>query len=99
MQGEPMRNEEEATIICRCEDISLEEIRAIINRGVTDPEQIKRILRCGMGPCQGRTCSTLIAGEIARATGKPVGEIKPNTFRPLVSPVTLGVLARRESNE
>ena len=65
MQGEPMRNEEEATIICRCEDISLEEIRAIINRGVTDPEQIKRILRCGMGPCQGRTCSTLIAGEIA----------------------------------
>jgi hypothetical protein len=52
-----------------------------------------------MGPCQGRTCSALIAGEIARATGKPVGEIKPNTFRPLVSPVTLGVLARRESNE
>lgn len=98
MPGEQKPNEE-VTIICRCEDISLDEIRAIIKRGVTDPEQIKRILRAGMGPCQGRTCSALIAGEIALATSKPVGEIKPNTFRPLTSPVPLGILTRRASHE
>ncbi|MCK5596510.1 MAG: (2Fe-2S)-binding protein, partial [Candidatus Eisenbacteria sp.] len=44
-------------IICRCEDVTYGEIVDVIDEGLTTTEEIKRVLRCGMGPCQGRTCS------------------------------------------
>ena len=55
----------EQTIICRCEDITLARLRAVLESGITDIEEVKRILRCGMGLCQGRTCLPMIEREIA----------------------------------
>lgn len=86
-------------IVCRCEDITLEEIRSYIQQGVTDLEMLRRLLRVGMGPCQGRTCTPIIMREIAAALGKPVGEVPPNTFRPPTIPVKLGVLAGGDEND
>ncbi|MEG6615542.1 (2Fe-2S)-binding protein [Peptococcaceae bacterium 1198_IL3148] len=83
----------DVNIVCRCEDITLEEIRAYLKQGITDLEMLKRLLRVGMGPCQGRTCTPIIIREIAAATGKPVEDIMPTTFRPPTTPVKLGVLA------
>jgi bacterioferritin-associated ferredoxin len=97
--GKEYAKREEVTVICRCEDVTLEEIRTLINQGITDMEQLKRLLRVGMGPCQGRTCSALLAGEIARATGKYVGEVKLTTFRPLTAPIKLEVLTRGETHD
>lgn len=78
------------TIVCRCEDISLAEIRELIARGITSIDEIKRLTRAGMGPCQGRGCRQIIAQEIARATGRSMDEISMPKFRPLVVPVKLG---------
>ena len=61
-------------IICRCEDVTYGEIADAIDDGLTTTEEIKRVLRCGMGPCQGRTCSRLIARMIAERTGAPVAD-------------------------
>ncbi|MCL4439891.1 MAG: (2Fe-2S)-binding protein, partial [Firmicutes bacterium] len=61
-------NRKDLIIMCRCEDITVDEVRAYIEQGVTDLEQLKRLLRVGMGPCQGRTCTPLIVNELARAT-------------------------------
>ncbi|MCL4515802.1 MAG: (2Fe-2S)-binding protein, partial [Firmicutes bacterium] len=36
---------EDKTIICRCEDVSLEEIRELIREGFTTLDEIKRISR------------------------------------------------------
>lgn len=83
----------ETTIVCRCEDVTLEEVRERIARGEYNLEEIKRACRCGMGPCQGRSCTPLIAKEISLATGIPVSEIGLPTFRPLVAPIKLGTLA------
>ena len=52
-------------IICRCEDITLEDVHKCLEQGYTTFEELKRILRVGMGPCQGQTCSVLIQREIA----------------------------------
>lgn len=87
------------TIICRCEDITLEEIRTWIDNGVTDLEQLKRMLRIGMGPCQGRTCTPLLVNEIARATGQAVKDIPLTAFRQPTVPVKLGVLAGGTGND
>ena len=83
----------QATIICRCEDITLAEIRQCMETGSLTTEEIKRSCRCGMGPCQGRTCMPLIAQELAKATGKPVNEIPLPTFRQPVAAIRLGALA------
>jgi NAD(P)H-nitrite reductase large subunit len=83
---------ENKTIICRCEDITVEEIRSIIKEGFTTLEEIKRITRCGMGPCQGKTCTPIIAREISRITGKSIDEIIPSKARPPVGGIALGEL-------
>ncbi len=80
-------------IVCRCEDITLNEIRDLIAAGDHSIEEIKRSCRCGMGPCQGKTCIPLITQEVAQATGKPVGQVVLPTFRPPTAPIKLGVLA------
>ena len=84
---------ESVTIICRCEDVTEDEVRAAIREGLTSLDEIKRILRCGMGHCQGRTCGRLIARIISQETGVPASEQEWTTFRPPTRPVPMGVLA------
>ena len=68
-------------IICRCSDVTRQEIRDLINQGYTTFDEIKRILRVGMGPCQGRTCGQLILKEISSITGNSLEELDIPTFR------------------
>ena len=90
---------EDKTIICRCEDLTLADIRAKIKEGHTSLEELKRLTRCGMGPCQGSTCRDLTLKEIAAVVGKSVGEIKMTTFRPPVKPVKLKSMLGVEQND
>ena len=89
-----MSKNEEDIIVCRCEDITLGEIRKVIREGATTLDEVKRITRAGMGPCQGRTCRLLVAGEIANYLGKPVSEILQSSYRPPFKPVKMGDLAQ-----
>ena len=86
-------------IICRCEDVTYGEIVDAIDRGLTTLDEIKRILRCGMGPCQGRTCSRLIARIVAEKTGRAVEEIAYPLVRPPTRPVEIGVMAGEDGEE
>jgi len=80
-------------MMCRCEDVTRERILACIADGYKTLDEIKRVTRAGMGPCQGRTCRNLIATELSRAYGVPMEEILMTTFRPPVVPISLGALA------
>ncbi|MCK4409141.1 MAG: (2Fe-2S)-binding protein [Candidatus Eisenbacteria sp.] len=80
-------------IICRCEDVTYGEIVDAIDEGLATTEEIKRILRCGMGPCQGRTCYRLIARIIAEKTGGKVADVPYPAVRPPSRPVEIGTLA------
>ena len=82
--------EQDNTLVCRCEDITLAEIRRVIADGCRTIDEIKRVTRAGMGPCQGRTCRLLIAQELSRHYDIPMEEIIMPTFRPPVKPVKLG---------
>ncbi|HYE82440.1 MAG TPA: (2Fe-2S)-binding protein [Clostridia bacterium] len=87
------------TIVCRCEEVTLGEIRELIRKGYRSVDEIKRISRAGMGPCQGRTCRQLIMQELASATGEKMSELRMSTFRPPAKPIKLGALAGGEDNE
>jgi len=82
--------EHDNTIVCRCEDITLADIRKVIADGYRTIDEIKRVTRAGMGPCQGRTCRMLIAQELSRHYKIPMEEVLMPTFRPLIKPVKLG---------
>ena len=85
---------DENTIICRCSDVTLKEIRDLIKEGYVTFDEIKRITRAGMGPCQGKPCGQLILREIANATGHKIKDIKFHTNRPPGVGVKLGLIAK-----
>jgi thioredoxin reductase len=84
------------TVICRCEEVPAGEIKNSLSKGAIDPHQVKLQTRAGMGRCQGRICSALIAPMIARQTGRPLRTMKPYTTRPPIQPISLGELAAVE---
>lgn len=79
-------------IICRCEEITLGEIKQAIEEGARDITGIKRRTRAGMGLCQGRTCEKLIQRILQNELNKKPEEIKPATDRPPVRVLTFGTL-------
>lgn len=89
----------EPVIICRCEDITLQEIQEFIKQGAYTMEELKRECRCGMGPCQGRTCTPLIVQELAKTLRTSIGSIAVPTFRPPTAPISLGALAAGENHD
>jgi bacterioferritin-associated ferredoxin len=86
-------------IICRCEDVSLQDIHDVLDEGYTTFEDIKRILRVGMGPCQGNTCSLLVQREIAAYLKKPLKEVQIHHTRPLTTGVKLKSIVKNARNE
>jgi NAD(P)H-nitrite reductase large subunit len=81
------------TFICRCEDLTQEEIEQAIEEGFTTLDELKCKLRLGMGPCQGRSCLSLTKQVICKKTGKNHSEIKMPASRPPLTPLYLGTLA------
>ena len=86
-------------IFCRCEDVSLADIHQALAMGYRDFESIKRILRVGMGPCQGQTCTHLIKNEIAKYNKVHPETVKTPKSRPLVSGVVLADIARGDTDD
>lgn len=82
--------------ICRCEDLTQEEIEQAIDEGFTTLEELKCRLRLGMGPCQGRSCLSLARRTLCQKTEKSTGDITVPASRPPVVPVSLGTLASDE---
>ncbi len=78
--------------VCRCEEVSEAEVRRVIRMGYRSLEEVKRILRTGMGHCQGRGCLKLVARLIQEETGIPASEQKLPRPRPPLKPLPLGLL-------
>ncbi|MGB9721325.1 MAG: (2Fe-2S)-binding protein [bacterium] len=76
-------------IICRCEDITEEEIIQKIREGYRTMDELKRVLRVTMGLCQGKGCRRHIARILSRELNVPIEEIRQPTYRPPTKPVPI----------
>lgn len=85
---------DEEIIVCRCEEITLREIREAIKSGHTSLDELKRLLRVTMGPCQGRGCREIILREISLLTKKPIEKVEPGRFRPPAKPLPMGLIEK-----
>jgi NADPH-dependent 2,4-dienoyl-CoA reductase/sulfur reductase-like enzyme/bacterioferritin-associated ferredoxin len=81
------------TIVCRCEDVTMGEIRRQIRSGFSTPGALKKATRSGMGYCQGRVCGPMLQDLSALFSGKAGRDLEPLPVRMPVKPVRLEVLA------
>lgn len=81
------------TVVCRCEDVTRAEIDSAIDEGANHMNQLKAWTRCGMGPCQGRTCSDVVGALLAQRTGQPREAVGCFTGRAPLRPVSLAEVA------
>lgn len=88
----PIANRQFAVVVCRCEEVTEAEVRGVVRTGYHSLEAVKRVLRTGMGHCQGRGCLRLIARIIQEETGIPASEQKMPRPRPPLKPLPLGLL-------
>jgi NADPH-dependent 2,4-dienoyl-CoA reductase/sulfur reductase-like enzyme len=84
------------TIVCRCEEITAEQVRAAVALGAPGPNQVKSFLRTGMGPCQGRMCGLAVSAIIAQARGEAPDVVDYYRIRPPLKPLALAELATLE---
>jgi NADPH-dependent 2,4-dienoyl-CoA reductase/sulfur reductase-like enzyme len=87
------------TIVCRCEEVTAQQIVSTVALGCVGPNQMKSFLRCGMGPCQGRLCGLTVTELIAHTRGVPPGEVGYYRLRPPVKPITVAELAALPQSE
>ncbi|MGH1413586.1 MAG: NAD(P)/FAD-dependent oxidoreductase [Pelagimonas sp.] len=87
---------DDATVVCRCEEVTAGDIRGYSKSGCVGPNQTKAFGRVGMGPCQGRYCGLSVTALLADATGQTPDETGYYRIRPPLKPVTLGELAEMD---
>ncbi|WP_417618509.1 NAD(P)/FAD-dependent oxidoreductase [Oceanisphaera sp.] len=85
--------EQDEVLVCRCEEVSVGEIRRAVNQGCMGPNQLKSFTRCGMGPCQGRQCGLVVSELMARLQGQAVEQGGYYRLRAPIKPLTLNELA------
>ena len=82
------------TIICRCEEVTMGEIRRRLRQGFSTMNGIKRATRCTMGNCQGRTCGPILSDIASAYTQLPPAVAGCASARAPVKTVSLGALAK-----
>ena len=74
-------------IICRCEEITKQQVVDAIKEGNTSVSGIRKRTRAGMGFCQGKSCNRQIRQLIAEHTGTSEEQLESARVRPPVRPI------------
>ena len=86
-------------IICRCEEVSLEDIENTASKYSCSARELKLRTRAGMGYCGGRTCRPAVDAVLEEVTGEKPGNDIPLKVQPPVRPVSLSVLGGMNRDE
>jgi thioredoxin reductase len=78
---------------CASEKMAARDSKSLLRDGPLNPDQIKRLTRAGMGPCQGRRCREQIALLLALASDTAPAAIPLASYRAPVRPLPLSLLA------
>lgn len=99
---------EEHALVCACEEVTAGDLRALrpprylaaagpeaglAALGALNQDQVKRLTRAGMGPCQGRRCRESVHALLSREQPAPMA-----SYRAPLRPLPLAVLAALEED-
>ncbi|MGF7050987.1 thioredoxin reductase [Bosea sp. OAE752] len=66
-------------------------LAALLGDGPPNPDQVKRLTRAGMGPCQGRRCREQVAALLALGAAQPLSAIPLAGYRAPTRPMPLSM--------
>jgi len=69
-------------------------LASLLGEGPPNPDQVKRLTRAGMGPCQGRRCREQVAALLALEAGTSLDQVPLAGYRAPVRPLPLAVAAQ-----
>ncbi len=91
--AEALNDIPDETVICRCEDITMGDIRKSVAAGYKTPKGLKTATRVTMGNCQGRTCGPVLYDMLGLLTGQPKQSFGLFNTRPPLKPLSVEALA------
>jgi thioredoxin reductase len=77
---------------CASNKLAARDSKTLREDGPLNPDQIKRLTRAGMGPCQGRRCREQIALTLAETSDTPLAAVPLASYRAPVRPLPLHLL-------
>ena len=92
LESDLLENLADSAYICRCERVTVGQIRQLIREGVRDINQIKAVSKASMGACGGKTCLNLIK-RLFHSEGVSLEEVTETAIRPVFVEVPMSVLA------
>jgi NAD(P)H-nitrite reductase large subunit len=84
------------TLLCRCEEVTLGDVKQAVIMGARTIGEVKMLTRCGMGNCQGRMCEHSISAAIVEALSTELVShqaVGHYTVRPPLHPLPNSFLA------
>ena len=72
------------------------DLKSLAADGPVNQDQIKRLTRAGMGPCQGRICGPVVSEILAARLGRTVEEVGYYRVRAPLKPVSVAEMAGAE---
>jgi thioredoxin reductase len=84
---------DDSTVVCRCENITVADLRKGIGEGVRELNELKVVTRAGMGLCQGRMCGPALAEVIAAELNLSPDRAGRLNIRPPLKPLPLREIA------
>jgi len=81
----------DATVLCRCENVTAGQVRGIANTmtGIPDINRVKALSRCGMGRCQSRMCGLAAIEVAAAARGEAPANLTHYRAQPPIKPIAI----------
>jgi len=84
-------------IVCRCEEVTIEQLEQAYRTGSCTSRQLKMKTRASMGACQGRVCRQLVEAWVHDKNPGSPRDVELLSYRPPIRPVTFGQLAKGEA--
>jgi len=78
-------------ILCRCEEVSVGDVRTVVDEGHWELNRVKAQCRVGMGRCQGRMCGAAAAEIVAQRSGRALDSIGRLRGQAPIKPLPFGV--------
>ncbi|MEF2845987.1 MAG: (2Fe-2S)-binding protein [Eggerthellaceae bacterium] len=98
--AEPFKPEaDDDLIVCRCEEVTKGDIRQAVHQGLYRFPEIRRFERCGMGLCQGRTCTKLIQSIVSKELQLSYEELRHPAARSPQRPLQMQELGNEKIEE
>jgi len=87
------------TTVCRCENIDMQSLKKAVQMGCYNPNALKIMTRCTMGPCQGRICAPVIYDILQILCQKNPEDMGLFSVRPPLKPVSIKSLGNIQNIE